>query len=139
MPPAYYRLSLILNNAFYVRTSEMCVLFQSDCQNYVRVFSPLEGGSRLLVCGTSAFNPKCRHYYGKIGPDSPSSSGVEAEFSGRGFVPFDPRHNSTALVAEDALYSGTVADFSGSDALVIRGRVRTQQYDLKHLNGEGRK
>ena len=34
------------------------------------------------------------------------------------------------------LYSGTVADFSGSDALVIRDNVRTEQYDLKHLNGE---
>ena len=34
------------------------------------------------------------------------------------------------------LYSGTVADFSGSDALIIRDRVRTEQYDLKHLNGK---
>ena len=37
------------------------------------------------------------------------------------------------------LYSGTVADFSGSDALIIRDRVRTEQYDLKHLNGESDK
>ena len=29
-----------------------------------------------------------------------------------------------------------MADFSGSDALVIRDNVRTEQYDLKHLNGE---
>ena len=32
------------------------------------------------------------------------------------------------------LYSGTVSDFSGSDALVIRDNLRTEQYDLKHLN-----
>ena len=37
------------------------------------------------------------------------------------------------------LYSGTVADFSGSDALIIRDSVRTEQYDLKHLNGEWKK
>ncbi len=101
------------------------------------MFSPLEGGSRLLVCGTSAFNPKCRHYRRGAPSSSASQSfAVESEFSGRGFVPFDPRHNSTWAVAEGALYSGTVADFSGSDALVIRGRVRTQQYDLMHLNGK---
>jgi len=34
------------------------------------------------------------------------------------------------------LYSGTVADFSGSDALIIRDNIRTEQYDLKHLNGK---
>ena len=34
------------------------------------------------------------------------------------------------------LYSGTVSDFSGSDALIFRGNLRTEQYDLKHLNGK---
>ena len=33
------------------------------------------------------------------------------------------------------LYSATVADFSASDALIIRDRLRTEQYELKHLNG----
>ncbi len=33
------------------------------------------------------------------------------------------------------LYSGTVADFSGSDALIIKDQLRTEQYDFKHLNG----
>ena len=33
------------------------------------------------------------------------------------------------------LYSGTVADFSGSDSLIIRNQLRTEQYNLKHLNG----
>ena len=32
------------------------------------------------------------------------------------------------------LYSGTVSDFSGSDALIIRDQIRTEQYNLKHLN-----
>ena len=34
------------------------------------------------------------------------------------------------------MYSGTVSDFSGSDALIYRGNLRTEQYDLKHLNGK---
>ena len=34
------------------------------------------------------------------------------------------------------LYSGTVSDFSGTDALIYRNPLRTEQFDLKHLNGE---
>ncbi len=34
------------------------------------------------------------------------------------------------------LYSATVADFSATDALIIKDRLRTEQYELKHLNGE---
>ncbi len=37
------------------------------------------------------------------------------------------------------LYSATVADFSASDALIIRDRLRTEQYELKHLNGRSKK
>ena len=29
-----------------------------------------------------------------------------------------------------------MADFSSLDALIIKNRLRTEQYDLKHLNGE---
>ena len=39
------------------------------------------------------------------------------------------------LSAGGELYSGTVADFTGTDSLVIKGRLRTEQYDYKHLNG----
>lgn len=86
---------------------------------------------------------------------------VEKEFSGRGFCPYDPRHNSTSIYAgilsraaksclvfcsfysnpinyfpppDGELYAGTVADFSATDSLVIKKRLRTEQYDLKHLN-----
>ena len=38
--------------------------------------------------------------------------------------------------ADGELYSGTVADFSAVDALIIKKRLRTEQYDLKHLNGK---
>lgn len=36
------------------------------------------------------------------------------------------------------LYAGTVSDFSGSDALILKDQIRTPQYDLKHLNGKSR-
>ena len=61
---------------------------QDDCQNYIRVLSPTSDG-RLLVCGTNAYNPKCRYYA--------NGDEVEREFSGKGLCPYDPRHNSTSL------------------------------------------
>ena len=39
------------------------------------------------------------------------------------------------ILSDGELYSGTVADFSAVDALIIKKRLRTEQYDLKHLNG----
>ena len=90
----------------------------------------MTSSKRLLVCGTNAFNPLCRYYGGGSGGD------VDEEFSGKGFCPHDPRHNSTSIFSEGNLYSATVADFSGLDALIITKRLRTQQYDLKQLNRE---
>ena len=42
----------------------------------------------------------------------------------------------TKIFLGGELYSGTVADFSGSDALIIKDQLRTEQYDFKHLNGK---
>lgn len=39
------------------------------------------------------------------------------------------------LFPEDELYSGTVADFSGTDSLILKNQIRTEQYDYKQLNG----
>ena len=66
---------------------------QVDCQNYIRVLvkpSP----DQLLVCGTNAYNPMCRQYL-----IQGSAEQLEKEFSGRGFCPYDPRHNSTFIYA----------------------------------------
>ena len=68
---------------------------QSDCHNYPRVFSSLDNDTRFLLCGTNAFSPRCRFYF-KANPWS-SNLVLEKEFSGRGFCPYDPRHNSTAI------------------------------------------
>ena len=40
------------------------------------------------------------------------------------------------FILDGELYSGTVSDFSGSDALIIKNQIRTGQYNLKELNGK---
>jgi len=100
-----------------------------DCQNYIRVLSVISG-SRLLVCGTNCYNPLCRHYL----LDGAGLYQVEAQFSGKGYAPYDPQHNSTSLYTSGNLFAATVADFSGTDSLIIKNNLRTEQYDYKHLN-----
>lgn len=56
--------------------------------------------------------------------------------------PYDPRHNSTAMVTERGeLYAATVIDFSGRDPVIYRSLgnmppLRTAQYNSKWLNGK---
>ncbi len=57
------------------------------------------------------------------------------EFSGKGFSPHDPNHNSTFVLTEGELYTGTASDFSGLDPLIYKEPFRTEQYDYKSLNG----
>ncbi|XP_059082313.1 semaphorin-1A-like [Tigriopus californicus] len=114
------------------RDRDLCLVkgkSEDECQNYIRVLAASSSQS-LLVCGTNSFNPQCRKY---------STLGTEEyqmtlEYSGKGFCPHDPKHNSTAIYADGKLYAGTVSDFSGSDALILKDQIRTPQYDLKHLN-----
>lgn len=40
------------------------------------------------------------------------------------------------VVADNELYSGTVADFSGSDPIIYREPLQTEQYDSLSLNGK---
>lgn len=55
--------------------------------------------------------------------------------------PYDPRHNSTAMVTQRGeLYAATVIDFSGRDPVIYRSLgnmppLRTAQYNSKWLNG----
>eukprot|EP00095_Tigriopus_kingsejongensis_P005690 maker-scaffold158_size296719-snap-gene-1.21 protein:Tk05690 transcript:maker-scaffold158_size296719-snap-gene-1.21-mRNA-1 annotation:"hypothetical protein DAPPUDRAFT_328717" len=114
------------------RDRDLCLVkgkSEDECQNYIRVLAPTSSQT-LLVCGTNSFNPKCRKY-SLLGHDDYE---VTYEYSGKGFCPHDPKHNSTATFADGELYAGTVSDFSGSDALILKDKIRTEQYDLKHLN-----
>jgi len=114
------------------RDTELCLVkgkSEDDCNNYIRVLAKQNNDS-LLVCGTNSYNPRCRIYM----KTEQGVYEVAREHSGRGYCPYDPRHNSTFLFTGGELYSGTVSDFSGSDALIIRDQIRTEQYNLKHLN-----
>lgn len=44
-------------------------------------------------------------------------------------------HLFFSLFADNELYSGTVADFSGSDPIIYRETLQTEQYDSLSLNG----
>ena len=59
---------------------------------------------------------------------------MRSERSGLGLAPFDPDHNSTALLVGEDLYAGTVADLSGVDPIIFRKPLRTQQFDPSQLN-----
>lgn len=68
-------------------------------------------------------------------------SSVLESVNGVARCPYDPRHNSTAVVTESGeLYAATVIDFSGRDPVIYRSLggmppLRTAQYNSKWLNG----
>ncbi len=111
----------------------MSLLWQDECQNYVRVL--LLNGSRLFTCGTNAFMPMCT-----TRPVTDISSVLES-ISGVARCPYDPRHNSTAMITESGeVYAATVTDFSSRDPIIYRSLgnmppLRTAQYNSKWLNG----
>ena len=47
-----------------------------------------------------------------------------------------PWEISPICICSGHLYAATVADFSGTDSLIIKDSLRTEQYDYKHLNGK---
>uniref|UniRef100_A0A9J7YJ40 Semaphorin-5A n=1 Tax=Cyprinus carpio carpio TaxID=630221 RepID=A0A9J7YJ40_CYPCA len=102
------------------------------CQNYVRVL--LLNGSRLFTCGTNAFLPICT-----TRPVTDISSVLES-ISGVARCPYDPRHNSTAMITESGeVYAATVTDFSSRDPIIYRSLgnmppLRTAQYNSKWLS-----
>nr|CAD7428551.1 unnamed protein product [Timema monikensis] len=110
---------------------ELCYLkgkSEDDCQNYVRVLAKI-APNKLLICGTNAYKPLCRHYHFSDGDYV-----VDKEYEGRGLCPYDPDHNSTGVYSDGQLYTATVADFSGTDPLIYREPLRTERSDLKQLN-----
>ncbi|XP_041120376.1 semaphorin-5B-like [Polyodon spathula] len=103
-----------------------------ECQNYIRVL--LISGKKLFTCGTNAFLPICTTR--QIG----NLSRVIDRVNGVARCPYDPRHNSTAVVtSRGELYAATVIDFSGRDPVIYRSLgnmppLRTAQYNSKWLN-----
>lgn len=111
---------------------ELCALKgkrDQDCQNYIRVFARTNDG-QIMICGTNSHKPRCRNYAITNDQTFDLVKDVEAQ----GLCPYSPTHNSTYVYTGNQLYSATVADFSGSDPLIYRENLRTEQYDLKQLN-----
>ncbi|XP_077514671.1 semaphorin 1a isoform X2 [Amblyomma americanum] len=102
---------------------------QEACQNYIRVLAR-KSESVIFVCGTNAYKPRCRDYV--ISPDGEYI--VKEQVPGEGLCPFDPKNNSTAIFADGDLYVATVGQLSGADPLIYRKPLRTEPFDLKHLN-----
>ncbi|XP_051998739.1 semaphorin-5B-like isoform X3 [Xyrauchen texanus] len=103
-----------------------------ECQNYIRVL--LVNKTEVITCGTNAFQPLC------ITREAGNVSRVLERVNGVARCPYDPRHNSTAVVTERGeLYAATVIDFSGRDPVIYRSLggmppLRTAQYNSKWLN-----
>ncbi|XP_041940594.1 semaphorin-5B isoform X4 [Alosa sapidissima] len=103
-----------------------------ECQNYIRVL--LINKTEVMTCGTNAFQPLCM--IREVG----NLSNVLEKVNGVARCPYDPRHNSTAVVTESGeLYAATVIDFSGRDPVIYRSLgglppLRTAQYNSKWLN-----
>ncbi|TSK42108.1 Semaphorin-5B [Bagarius yarrelli] len=105
---------------------------EDECQNYMRVL--LLNDSRLFSCGTNAFSPICTTR------SALDLAHVIETVNGVARCPYDPKHNSTAMVTESGdLYAATVIDFSGRDPVIYRSLgnmppLRTAQYNSKWLN-----
>uniref|UniRef100_H0WBU3 Semaphorin 5B n=1 Tax=Cavia porcellus TaxID=10141 RepID=H0WBU3_CAVPO len=105
---------------------------EEECQNYVRVL--IVAGQKVFMCGTNAFSPVCSiRQVGNLSRTIEKINGVAR-------CPYDPRHNSTAVISSQGeLYAATVIDFSGRDPAIYRSLgsgppLRTAQYNSKWLN-----
>ncbi|KAJ1190151.1 hypothetical protein NDU88_006890 [Pleurodeles waltl] len=105
---------------------------EEECQNYVRVL--IVNGKKVFTCGTNAFSPVCSsRQVGNLSRTIDKINGVAR-------CPYDPRHNSTAVItSRGELYAATVIDFSGRDPAIYRSLgsvppLRTAQYNSKWLN-----
>ncbi|XP_066271931.1 semaphorin-1A-like isoform X1 [Branchiostoma lanceolatum] len=120
---------------------QMKGLMKHECHNFIRVLE-LRNDSTLFVCGTNAYDPKCRDYPLERFSER-SYSGGAPTMSGIAKCPFDPSHKNTAVFADGKLYSATVADFTARDTVIYRSlgysepydpTLKTEQYDSKWLN-----
>uniref|UniRef100_A0A671XJG7 Semaphorin-5A n=1 Tax=Sparus aurata TaxID=8175 RepID=A0A671XJG7_SPAAU len=127
-----YLFRLDLSNMSLIQVGMLISLFlfcsSIECQNYIRVL--LVNKTEVMTCGTNAFQPLC----------ITREVSVLERVNGVARCPYDPRHNSTAVVTESGeLYAATVIDFSGRDPVIYRSLggmppLRTAQYNSKWLN-----
>lgn len=99
---------------------------ETECLNYVRILHEYDD-ERLYVCGTFAFQPTCDYLSIK------SFTLQQTTEEGKGKCPFDPAQKYTSIMVDHELYSGTAYNFLGSEAVILRGNLRTD-YSIPWLN-----
>uniref|UniRef100_A0A8C1DJ73 Sema domain, immunoglobulin domain (Ig), short basic domain, secreted, (semaphorin) 3Aa n=1 Tax=Cyprinus carpio carpio TaxID=630221 RepID=A0A8C1DJ73_CYPCA len=110
-----------------------------ECSNFVRVLQPYNQ-THIYICGTGAFHPICSYLeIGKRAEDNIFRLDANYFENGRGKSPYDPKMQSSSLLIDEELYSGTSADFMGRDFAIFRTLgshhpIRTEQHDSRWLN-----
>jgi len=75
---------------------------EEECQNYMRVL--IVTGRKVFMCGTNAFSPVCSSR--QVG----NLSRTIEKINGVARCPYDPRHNSTAVISSQGeLYAATTS------------------------------
>ncbi|KAJ3611815.1 hypothetical protein NHX12_021828 [Muraenolepis orangiensis] len=86
---------------------------EEECHHYICEL--LVNGNRLFTCGTNAFTPICTNR------TLTNLTEIHDQISGMARCPYNPRHNSTALITSGGeLYAATAMDFSGRDPAIYR-------------------
>ncbi|XP_044742054.1 semaphorin-1A-like [Chrysoperla carnea] len=101
----------------------------NDCQNYIRVLA--RDNDFLFLCGTNSGKPQCREYTFN---DTVGRYIRGTESDGVGQCPYNPEDNTTAVWYYGHLYTATVSEFTGGEALIYRKPQRTERSDFKSLN-----
>ncbi|KAG7469506.1 hypothetical protein MATL_G00129670 [Megalops atlanticus] len=94
-----------------------------DCHNYVRVLQFLNS-THLYACGTFAFSPSCTY-------TTLSLTGRFSTRKGHGHCPFDPYQRNTAIAVDGEVYTGTVANYLGTNPVISRHLSKGNRADLK--------
>ncbi|XP_044300478.1 semaphorin-6A-like [Varanus komodoensis] len=104
---------------------------KEECYNFIKVLLK-RNDETLFVCGTNAVTPFCRNY--KISTLEPE----EKVITGQGRCPYHKQDSNIALFADGNLYSATVSDYMGRDAVIYRSigdspKLRTFKDDSRWL------
>ncbi|XP_032392114.1 semaphorin-4A [Etheostoma spectabile] len=96
----------------------------ADCPNFIRVLQFLNT-THIYACGTFAFSPRCTYIHSET-----LTMSVKPE-EGRGRCPYDPYQRNTAIIVDEELYTGTVADYRGNRPVISRHLSENRRVDLK--------
>ncbi|XP_072226924.1 semaphorin-4A [Leuresthes tenuis] len=96
----------------------------ADCSNFIRVLQFLNS-THIYACGTFAFSPRCTYINSETLTMSPNAD------EGRGRCPYDPHQRNTAIIVDEELYTGTVADYRGNRPVISRHLSEGRRVDLR--------